>query len=132
LFDVADAQISDAAWAFEWNFRGIHSQKIIPAFFREEEFQAAFAQVWPKVKLWVARWAVATRRRVSRQDPAGSLVLRPVDWRQQRAGHDFQKSRPGLMSVWASRWCRSPKGQVKLAVRVMRQALALPREFQLD
>ena len=71
----------------------------MPAFFREAEFRAvAFAQVWPKVKLRVARSAAA-RRRVSRQDPAVSLVLRRVDWRRQRAGHDFQKSRPGLMSV---------------------------------
>ena len=72
----------------------------MPAFFREAEFRAvAFAQVGVRVKLRVARWAVAARRRVSRQDPAESLVLRRVDWKQPRADHDFQKSRPGLMSV---------------------------------
>ena len=104
----------------------------MPAFFREEEFRPAFAQVWPKGKPRVVRSAVGARQRVSRQDPAGSLVLRRVDWRQQPAGHDFQKSRLGLRSVWASRWRRWPKGPVKLAARVMPQAPVLEREFRLD
>jgi hypothetical protein len=105
----------------------------MPAFFREAEFRAvAFAQVWPKVKLRVARSVAAARRRVSPPGQAASLVWRRVDWRQQRAGHDFQKSRPGLMLVSASHYHPPPKGQVKLAVRVMPPALAWAREFQLD
>src|SRR5207248_10225579 len=100
LLDVADTQISDVGRAFEWNFSRIHSQKIMAAFFREAEFRTvAFAQVGVRLKLRVARWAIAARRRVSRRDPAASLVSRRVDWREQRAGHDFQKSRLGLMSV---------------------------------
>ena len=72
----------------------------MPAFFREAEFPAvAFAQVWPKVKPRVARSVVAERRRESPPDQAGSPVWRRVDWRQQRADRDFQKSRLGLMSV---------------------------------
>ena len=103
----------------------------MPAFFREAEFRAvAFAQVWPKVKLRVARSAAAPRRLVSRQDPAGCLVSRRVDSPPRRADSGFRNLDPQRTSVLASR--RPPQEPVKLVARVMPRAPVLEREFQLD